>query len=230
MKNLSLLKIEVSHENCWTHYLERSDMESLKVMPLYRERDRSKKNTQTYVVARGSRDQLSKFLRSEPLSDYHPVAVGSLGKNNKQVSMLVKLEFRHSNSMFNLQFDNLFFRDILYKKNHEVWYMMGSTTFVTKSLLEIVEKVKDIGKVVKYEVETGGNIMNYFFSKSLDFYFSDLQMSHLMNLYNLGFFNFPRDLTIEQASSELNISKGYISKLVRNAQKTMLEKYQSDMD
>lgn len=53
-------------------------------------------------------------------------------------------------------------------------------------------------------------------------------MSSLMLLYDLGFFNFPRDISIEQTSDEMGITRGYISKLVRDVQKTMLDGYRND--
>lgn len=230
MRTLALLRLEVLHENCWTHYLEPEGTGPVKIMSLYRERDRTKKKTNTYVIAKGGSEHLDRLLRSDHLSDYRPTVLGIVSKDRKNVSELVKFEFRHNNSLYNIPLENLLFRDVLYRNNHEFWHLIGSSNYIDKYVQWIVEEIGDIVSVIKWDVVTGDQVMDSLFSKSLDFYFSDAQMSNLMRLYNSGFFNFPRDLTIEQAASRLNISKGYISKLVRNAQKTMLGRYINDGD
>lgn len=228
MKTLALLKLEVLHENCWTHHLDSGETSPVKVMSLYRERDKSKRKTSTYVIVKGGNEQLDTLLRSDYLYDYKPSVLGIVNKDRKNMAVLVKFEFRHNNSLYNVAFENLLFRDVLYRNNHELWHLIGSTTYLEKHVQQIVEEIGEVGKVVRWEIVTGDQVMDSFFSKSLDFYFSEAQISNLMRLYDSGFFNFPRDLTIEQAASQLNISKGYISKLVRNAQKTIFGRYSND--
>ncbi len=222
-KNLVVVRIKIIHGNCWTNYLVPELQEGFSLSPVMRTLDASGA-TATDVLINGNTKAIREKLRASRLRPFSPIIMGQLTNGGKRGALFVKFKFRKENSIYKNILDNqVLYKDAYYENNTEIWRFLLQEKVARRNSSEIIDKLKEVGDIVKIDFLSPENIYDPYIMGFLNFQFSEKVVSTLKSLWEVGYFDFPRTNNTMESSQLLDVSKAYISKLSRMLQTKVLE-------
>lgn len=212
---LSNLRVKLYHENCWTSELTNMFPDGNLVVPYSRKIIDGV--TTTFTMVKTSRTQAKNLVHSERFSRFYPRIVGTLGSTGHNQIFLLSFQFKSHNSIYKRvkEIEETIPIQVVYENEYELWNFLipdsGSSNYKNRILTEM-QRVTDIEG---YSFEDGYKILKWNIDNYLGLILPPSTMSILQQLMEIGYFDFPRKVSIDGASSQLGISKGFISKVSR---------------
>lgn len=212
---LSELQVKLYHENCWTSQIPFLLTEGNLIYPVARFHINS--GTVTYTMVRGTKLQIKSLVQSDKLSEYQPRILGTLQNNNGPQIFMISFLFGHQNSVFNIIGTdmNVVPVHVTYKGEYEIWSFLGSDRDIMKRKERILGSLERVSSVEAYSIIDSSHLLRENIIDYLQLYFPPKINFFLQELSEIGYFDFPRKVSIEEAAVKLGVTKGYLSKVSR---------------
>ena len=212
---LSELRVKLYHENCWTAELPRMFPENRILFPL--SRSHTVKGTVTYTMTKGTKAEIKEVTQSDKFSKFNPRIVGEINNGKGSQIYIISFLFSHSNSVFNLSAD---FGEALpirvsYKDDYEIWNFLVPNKSVREKADAIRGSIESVARIEDIKIINPPNLMKENITDYLQFYLPPSTYFLINSLSEIGYFDFPRRVSIDDAARILGISKGFISKVSR---------------
>lgn len=212
---LSNLRTKLYHENCWTSELSNMFPDGNLVVPFSRKI--VNEVTVTYALTKTSKAQAKSIIHSEKFSRFYPRIVGTLGNVSHNQIFLLSFQFKSDNSIYRRMrnIEEVVPIQVTYENEYEIWNFLIPTSGPRNYKKLILGELEQAAEIEGHSFEDGhmvlrGNIDNY-----LGLMLPPSTMFMLQQLMGIGYFDFPRKISIDGAASQLGISKGFISKVSR---------------
>lgn len=212
---LSTLRVKLYHENCWTSELTEMFPQGNLVIPV--SRSIVEDGTITYTLVKASKSQIRNSVHMEKFSKFHPRILGALSGANHIQIFLVSFLFKSSNSIYRKmkEIEGAIPIQVTYENEYEIWNFLipsnGSRDY--KDL--IFSGLESVAEIKGHTLEGGYQLLKENMDYYLELILSPSTLVMLQNLMEIGYFDFPRKISIDQAASQLGVSKGFISKVSR---------------
>ncbi|MEM3192591.1 MAG: helix-turn-helix domain-containing protein [Candidatus Parvarchaeota archaeon] len=176
-----------------------------------------KGGTLTYVSIKGTKYSVKRLIFSERLAPFHPKLIGLLDVNSKPEVYLVSFLFPFNNSIYRKfnQFEDISLINVSYKGEYEIWSFLIPFEKIHTYKEQILEKLESVSEIQKSSINASNQFFKERMNEYLKIFLSSNTLSLLQNLKEIGYFDFPRKVTIDEAASKLGTSKGFISKTTR---------------
>ncbi len=173
--------------------------------------------TTTLIIVKTSRIQAKDMVHSERFSRFNPRIVGALGNAGHNQIFLISFQFKSHNSIYKRvkEIEEAIPVQVTYENECELWNFLIPESGPKNYKRQILDEMQEVADIEEYAIEDGykilkGNIDNY-----LGMMLSPSTMPTLQQLMEIGYFDFPRRVSIDGAAKKLGISKGFISKVSR---------------
>jgi len=212
-----LIRIKLYHHGCWTTRLDYLRGEGIKVAPINRYVTDS--GTTTYVMMRGSVDRIKRILFSR-FGNHRPKIMGYMGRGRARI-YVVSLSFEPpSNSVARIIMSSgLIPLNVSYEGECEIWDLLGSSRYFIRHGSNIIDNLRAVSDVEGLIMRDTAPIPYSHRYMAL----TDTELRILRKLGELGYFDSPREVSIDDAAKVIGVSKGYISRVLRNALKKIIE-------
>ncbi len=214
---LAELQVKLYHENCWTAELTRMFPSGETLYPI--SRDHIRKGTQTFAMTRASGAKVKNLIQSEKFIRFSPRIVGEIKASKSSRTFVVSFLFRESNSVYNTvsNINGTMLMGVSYFDDCEYLDFLVPSKGIRERQQIIKEKFEEVAiieHIRKYDSPEvfKNNIDNY-----LRFYLSEGNYSLIHKLTNIGYFDTPKKVSIDDAATILGVSKGFISRISRRA-------------
>lgn len=204
-------KFEIYHENCWTTELPEIFGNDYIIYPYSREI--TQKYTRTFILVKEENLELERSLYLEKYSKFKPKVIGPFANDIK----IISFNFFSKNSVVRsiLRIENFFPYTMFYESENEMLDFIVPErkskyyADIIKSHLESVSQIKSINFSIP------SHILRENVKRNLELILTKDVLDILEQLMEIGYFDFPRRISIEDAAKKIGISKGYISKVSR---------------
>ncbi len=212
---LSNMRVKLYHENCWTSELTEMFPEGTLVVPFSRKLNEGV--TTTYTLVKTSKTQAKQVTHSERYSKFYPRIVGELGNANHNQMFLISFQFKSENSIYRAikNIEELIPVQVTYEDEFEIWNFLIPSSGPTNYRKDIINNLRQVADVEGYSLEDGYGMLKGSIDSFLGLIFPPSTMFVLQRLMDIGYFDFPRKVSIDAAARQLGISKGFISKVSR---------------
>lgn len=212
---LSELQVKLYHENCWTAELPRMFPDNKILFPI--SRNHTSKGTITYTMTKATKEEIKDVTQSDKFSQFNPRIVGVINNGKSSQIYIISFLFNHSNSVFNLASD---FGEIIpirvsYKDDYEIWNFLLPNKNIREREDAIIDSIENVASIEEIKILNPPNLMKENITDYLQFYLPPSTYFLINSLSEIGYFDFPRRVSIDDAAKILGISKGFISKVSR---------------
>lgn len=173
--------------------------------------------TITYILARTSRVQAKALIHSERFSRFNPRIVGTLGNASHNQIFFLSFQFKGHNSIYKRirDIEDAIPIQVSYENEYEIWNFLIPSSGPRNYKKQILDQVGQVAEVERYSFEDGYNILKGNVDSYMGLILPQSTMFMLQQLMDIGYFDFPRKVSIDGAATQLGISKGFISKVSR---------------
>lgn len=173
--------------------------------------------TTTYTLTKTSRTQAKYVSHSERFSRFYPRIVGELGSAGHNQMFQLSFQFKSHNSIYRRikEIEELIPIHVNYENEYEIWNFLIPTGGTKNYERLIIDELKQTAEIKGYSLEDGYGILKGNIDSYLGLIFPPSTMTMLQQLMDIGYFDFPRKVSIDVAAEQLGISKGFISKISR---------------
>lgn len=210
--NLIEVKFKIYHPNCWTTILPEIFGDDYKVFPF--SRVITQKGTETFILAKGKYSKLKNLLYLDRYSQFKPKIIGSFKEKD---ILFISLKFNYHNSIIKniLHLENFFPYKIFYENEYELLNFIIPERKANYYVDTIKSQLEYVSQINSINLFTNLDIIKENIRKNLNLILSPSSLEILEQLLDMGYFDFPRKISIEEAANKIGVSKGYISKVSR---------------
>lgn len=209
------LQVKLYHHNCWTAELSKMFPCGEILYPI--SRTHTIKGTLTYVMTKASLAEIKNLIRTEKFLQFNPRIVGTINASKRSQISIISFLFNHHNSVYNLTGDlnGAMSTRVSYFEDCEIWNFLVPSRGSREKEYDIRERIESVANVEQIKKLNQPELMKENIDDYLRFYLSESNYSLIRKLVEIGYFDFPRRVSIDDASKILRVSKGFISKISR---------------
>ncbi|MEM3771535.1 MAG: helix-turn-helix domain-containing protein [Candidatus Micrarchaeia archaeon] len=213
--NLSYMRVKLYHENCWTSELTHMFPDDSTIVPYFRKIVGS--TTTTYTMVRTSRTQAKNVVHSGRYYRFNPKILGSLSSRGHNQIFIMSFQFKASNSIYRgmKEIEEAIPIWVFYEGEFEVWNFLIPENGSKNYKKRILEGMQEVTEIKGYKFKDGYNVLKENINSYIELILPPRTMTILHQLVEIGYFDFPRRVSIDGAADKVGISKGFISKVSR---------------
>ncbi|MEM0134069.1 MAG: helix-turn-helix domain-containing protein [Thermoplasmatales archaeon] len=213
--NLSYMRVKLYHENCWTSELTHMFPDGSVIVPYSRKIVGN--TTTTYTMVKTSKAQAKDVVHSGRYYRFNPRIFGSLSSTGHNQVFMISFQFKASNSIYRRmkEIEEAIPIQVTYEGEFEVWNFLIPENDSKNYKKKILESMHEVTDIEGYKFEDGYDILKQNINSYIGLIIPPTTMAILQQLVEIGYFDFPRRVSIAGAADKLDISKGFISKVSR---------------
>ncbi|AWR95725.1 helix-turn-helix domain-containing protein [Acidianus brierleyi] len=215
---ITKLSLELEHYGDWTVFSENFDKLTADSVYFFTNPS-SRLNYEIFHVMSSKQDNIVDFIRMIRRSkDIRVIKYIFISKNLAEIhltgsydSSIRKIFMERMSIVKNLSVKDGF-------ENYIIYIVNGDRDLIR----ELYEDLKHVAKIKSFIIEEYAKDSNYVFSSPL---LSKREKTILLEAYKEGYFNYPRNITLEKLSNRLGISKAVTNYYLRNGIRKIIRNY-----